>query len=329
MVIVSHAFIQPFGNETHEPLKAATNGQVTLGGLAVAGFFVVSGYLVGNSWLSSLDFRPYIAKRLLRVYPGYAVAVLLGLLVLGPVFSGLQYFRSFGAFDVIKAFLVFNGIPGVGFLQLPAHILNGTLWTIQYEFACYLALPLVLMVAGTRRWPVVVILLLILPLAALPMIREAPSIVLHYASRLHNSFVFASYFLSGAAMLLYAPRITVRRIILSLVLLVFGAAVPPFLAITLPICGAYLLLALALCTPELGRAFFKRFDLSYGTYLYGWPVGQLVLLALGAHAPPWLMVALTLPLTIVVAFGSWTLVERRFLLLKPRTMARPARPGTV
>lgn len=295
----------------------------------MAGFFVVSGYLVGNSWLSSLDFRPYLAKRLLRVYPGYAVAVLLGLLVLGPVFSGLQYFRSFGPFDVVKSFVVFNGIPGVGFLQLPAHILNGTLWTIQYEFACYLALPLVFIVAGSRRWPVLVLLLLILPLAALPMIREAPAIVLHYASRLHNSFVFASYFLAGVGVLLYAPRVTIRRILLCLVLLVLGAAVPPLLAITLPICGAYLLMALALCTPEVGRAFFKRFDLSYGTYLYGWPVGQLVLLGLGGHAPSWLLLTLTLPLTLLVAFGSWTLVERRFLLMKPRSIARPAQPGTV
>jgi peptidoglycan/LPS O-acetylase OafA/YrhL len=114
-----------------------------------------------------------------------------------------------------------------------------------------------------------------------------------------------------------------------MVLLVFGAAVPPFLAITLPISGAYLLLAVALCTPEIGRAFFKRFDLSYGTYLYGWPVGQLVLLGLGGHTSPWLMLTLTLPLTLLVAFGSWTLVERRFLLMKPRRIARRAQPGTV
>jgi peptidoglycan/LPS O-acetylase OafA/YrhL len=319
-VIVSHSFALPFGTDWHEPLRAATHGQ-SLGALAVAGFFVISGYLVTNSWFSSHGFRPYLIKRVLRVYPGYAIAILFGLLILGPVFSGLAYFRTVNAFDLLKAFTVFGETPGQGLPQLPWHDINGSLWTIQYEFACYLALPLVLLVAGTRRWVVVALLILMLPLAAVPGAPQSASFLTRLAFRLHLASGFASYFLAGMAMYLYAPRVTLGRVLACIALLLLGATVPPLLVIVLPLCAAYLVLALALCSPQVGPAFFKRNDLSYGTYLYGWPIGQVVLSALGNRASPWMVMALTLPLTFLVAFGSWTLVERRFLQLKPRGVA--------
>jgi peptidoglycan/LPS O-acetylase OafA/YrhL len=318
LVIVSHSFALPFGNDSHEPLRAATHGQFKLGELAVAGFFVISGYLVTNSWFTSNGFRPYLIKRLLRVYPGYAIALLFGLLIIGPVFSGLAYFRTVNAFDLLKAFTIFGETPGQGIPQLPWHAINGSLWTIQYEFACYLALPMVLFVAGSRRWTVVALLLLMLPLAAIPGAHHSASIISRAAYRLHYASGFASYFLAGMAMYLFTPRVTLGRVLACIALLLLGAVVPPALVIVLPVCAAYLVLAVALCTPQVGRAFFKRCDLSYGTYLYGWPIGQVVLFALGNHASPWMVMALTLPLTFLVAFGSWTLVERRFLRMKPR-----------
>jgi peptidoglycan/LPS O-acetylase OafA/YrhL len=104
-VIISHSFALPFGDDSREPLLAITYGQTKLGSVAVAGFFIVSGYLVTNSWLASGGFRPYITKRLLRVYPGYAVVILFGMLIMGPAFSGLAYFKTFNAVDVVKSFL--------------------------------------------------------------------------------------------------------------------------------------------------------------------------------------------------------------------------------
>jgi peptidoglycan/LPS O-acetylase OafA/YrhL len=59
-------------------------------------------------------------------------------------------------------------------------------------------------------------------------------------------------------------------------------------------------------------------DLSYGLYIYGWPVEQSVVWLLGRHAAWWQVFLIALPATAAIAFLSWHLVERPMLRLKPR-----------
>jgi peptidoglycan/LPS O-acetylase OafA/YrhL len=54
-------------------------------------------------------------------------------------------------------------------------------------------------------------------------------------------------------------------------------------------------------------------DFSYGTYLYAFPIQQLILSAIGHTIPPLLLFACATPATLVVAVISWYTVERRFL----------------
>jgi peptidoglycan/LPS O-acetylase OafA/YrhL len=67
-------------------------------------------------------------------------------------------------------------------------------------------------------------------------------------------------------------------------------------------------------------------DLSYGLYIYGWPVEQTVLYL--RPDASWLeLFLLAYPATAAVAFLSWHLVEKRALRLKPATLAASARPA--
>ena len=59
-------------------------------------------------------------------------------------------------------------------------------------------------------------------------------------------------------------------------------------------------------------------DLSYGIYLYAWPVQQVVVLALGKTAPYWLLAICSLAVATALAYASWHLVEKLALRLKPR-----------
>jgi peptidoglycan/LPS O-acetylase OafA/YrhL len=59
-------------------------------------------------------------------------------------------------------------------------------------------------------------------------------------------------------------------------------------------------------------------DISYGLYLYGFPVEQAVSAAFHGHVDPQIDFAVALLLTSALALVSWHLVEKTALRLKPR-----------
>src|SRR5262249_6573708 len=76
LVIVSHAWVIPFGGAQADPLYQLTRGQMDFGALAVNAFFVISGYLITMSWLNSRGPGHFLRKRALRIYPAFIVASL-------------------------------------------------------------------------------------------------------------------------------------------------------------------------------------------------------------------------------------------------------------
>ena len=133
----------------------------------------------------------------------------------------------------------------------------------------------------------------------------------------------------AAGMVLYKLRHTRifdgRIALLALVGLVLSVPLRQFLLL-FPLFGCYLALWLAL-TPRLPVIPAARFgDLSYGIYIYGWPVEQGVIWLFGGRAAWWQVFLLALPAAAALAFLSWHLVERPALRLKPRARRSPAVP---
>lgn len=80
-VLVDHAFIlQGYGH-----VLGSTPYQTSLGGLAVAGFFVLSGALITASWEHSRTAWQFARNRVLRIFPGYLVCLLVTAVVIGPL----------------------------------------------------------------------------------------------------------------------------------------------------------------------------------------------------------------------------------------------------
>ena len=74
--------------------------------------------------------------------------------------------------------------------------------------------------------------------------------------------------------------------------------------------------------------FGRKRDLSYGLYLYGWPIQQLFAPYFsGPHSlgplAPYLLTLAVLPPTLACAWTSWHFVEKPSLHLKPE----PRRPA--
>ena len=84
LVILSHSFELIDGNRNRE-LLTEVFGTISFGEFAVDGFFLVSGFLIVQSWNSEPKFYSFLLKRILRIYPGFIVAFLVCTLVVGPL----------------------------------------------------------------------------------------------------------------------------------------------------------------------------------------------------------------------------------------------------
>ena len=82
LVIVDHAF--PLGGFGEDPFWRYTNGQTSLGGIAVGGFFVISGYLIVKSGASS-DLMQFLWRRVIRIFPAFWGVLLFTAFVVGPI----------------------------------------------------------------------------------------------------------------------------------------------------------------------------------------------------------------------------------------------------
>ena len=321
-VVASHGASARTGLVTDEPLYASTG--FTLGEHAVNGFFAISGYLVAMS-ADRRGPRDYVLARALRIVPGFLVATLLVTFVLGGALTRLPLGAYLAdpatwrfAWGTLTAFKTNASLPGV-FEDNPLRIPLGTVWTLKYELLCYAGLFAATLLGLPRAGRAVLALPAALFLALLGAGLAWPDNPKGVETALRLPFLFAA----GAA--LYLRR---DRACLSLPLaagLVAAAALAHGTAAYRPLlflAEAYGILWLALA-PRWPRWLDPRHDLSYGVYLYGWPVQQ-ALQALRPDLAPGAATALALALTLPIAAASWLLVERPALALKARAI-RPRR----
>jgi peptidoglycan/LPS O-acetylase OafA/YrhL len=341
LVILQHSFPLLYGMPAlqRDPLSRITGGQIGSGSLAVFSFFVISGFLITKSWETSRGTMDYARKRLLRIYPGYLAAILVSVVIVGPLAgSNLRGYIAGGAIlRYLGADLTFlvptkDTLPG-GFSTLPVPFhTNGSLWTIRLELMCYAMVALFglcgLLVSRSRprvnRAAQCIILLGLLVLFETGFFYLKDRNIEFRV--IGNAFEFpylAPYFLAG--ILYYVLRNRVRSSPH-----IFAGAVACFVAsvalkvtlITLPLLLPYMLLYIGFAPGLKLHDFGKRGDFSYGMYLYGWPVQQILVQYFGRWLNPWTLCLSACCLTLVIAVLSWHLVEKPFLKFKSRSGVR-------
>jgi peptidoglycan/LPS O-acetylase OafA/YrhL len=313
----------------YDPLYAISHKQTFLGSIGVGVFFVISGFLIAQSFARCSSVIEFAMKRILRIFPGLFVVVALSALLVGPALTTLPLRQYFSNELFSEYFLNAIGgitllLPGV-FNENPIPIVNGSLWTLRYEALCYAILALVgisrllsrksaiLVAAGllvllgglAHGQPrEILILPLGLPLGPLGTLSVGPLLRL------------LPYFMVGTSSYLWRYYLPLdwRLAIVAAIGVVLGL-LTNFHDLLFPICGGYLAIYVGMLE-ALDFRWLRTRDYSYGIYIYSFPVQQVVIALFPMAKHWWINALLSGPLTLALAALSWSFVERPALSLK-------------
>ena len=323
LVIFSHSFPLLYGSKEWEPLYRATGHQVEAGAVAVDGFFVISGFLIAQSWVRGRGLWDFVKKRFLRIYPGFAVALLFCVLVVGPL-AGVNlatYFRDPATYKFFwSPLLLWNvmlGLPGAFEHNAFSGAVNGSLWTIPYELKCYAMVAVLGLLGLYRRREAVLALFLVV----FAFYNVEPYLHLrHFHALLDRDYLprLVTFYLAGMAAYFYRDKIPHSRWLLAISLFALAVSLRAGLSLTLPLFGSYVLLYVAFSKGFRLGNFGRRGDISYGVYLYAFPVQQILVQQWHSHLTPLTLFLLALPCTCLLAVLSWRWVEQPFLKRKSR-----------
>ena len=329
LVILSHSPELVDGNRSREILTRIF-GTVSFGELAVNFFFIISGYLITASFRASSSGLEYMAKRVLRIYPGFIVAFLVCVFLLGPWGGGVWGAYAHGSLKdsmLVNLLLLAPPASNGAFAGTHYPYLNGAVWTIRYEFLMYL-LVLVAGLAGllARRRVVlgaVAFALLLFPMLADGVSYGLPAALEGWVTRLETPIRFFGMFGCGTLFYLYRDRIVYApRRALAAALVLFAAMFFDTTAqLAIATLGGYLTFYFAFHyrNRHVARIGTKN-DLSYGAYLYAWPIQALLVWSYPGMSP-WLLFMISLVGATACAYVSWVAVERPALRLKTILMA--------
>lgn len=313
-VLVSHAYLIAENSEARDPATRLLGKDHILGKYGVYTFFIISGFLLTRSLSRDGNALTFTRNRVLRILPGFVFSAAFVALIIGPMVTTqplADYFRQPATYRYIASSVrcfcdnweaPFTW-PVAGDL---ATALNGSLWSLSYEVLSYMVL---LWLWVILRHPARVAAVLVAAALASMVSKPAEQFMLALAYTL-------PYFAAGVGMFIVYRRFGTNRIgaLVSALFLVVAAVFGVF-GYAFMLFATYLVVFFAE-RPNPGSRFARRAgDLSYGIYLFGWPIEQFLKIHTGASSGEVLFLYAVVP-TLALAALSWWVVERPFLRLK-------------
>lgn len=324
-VVYTHGFF--LTGQTDDPFAVFAKNQTGLGTMGVLGFFGISGFLVTRSFHQRNNWKHFVYSRALRILPGFYLSLVLSAFFFSPLVAfllgnfvswNIQDAASFifdNLFVRIRCWSVGTTLSGLPY----SGSINGALWSLFPEVLCY-GLVLVFGLLGflqRQRYHVFLFSAFALVIhivlswndpSATPLLL-APTFL-----HLTGWTPFLVSFMTGSLLFLFRDRLhfEVRGAILwiigAIILLRFG--------------GWNLLGPVVLPLAVIHAAFIGKFrlpvDLSYGIYIFHFPVQQLLATTSLKAFHPFVFIATASIISALVALASWLLVEKPALDRKPR-----------
>lgn len=330
-VVYAHSFVvqQPDG---HVDFAADWLGFDYSGSLGVFAFFLLSGLLVTLSFDRQRSPTRFVVSRLARIWPAVAVASLFAIFVIGPIVTTLPlkaYFTSSATWGNLDSFstIAFGRrilLPGVFDDNRAPNAIYGPLWTLPIEVRYYV----VVLIAGmlgllkSRSGMLAAVLIGAIPFLVYPHFGPHIHVTLRDLSHKPGGYAFFPEPVFMAGMLLYAfrDRIDINGWVAAALLAVYLCLRgTPLAQPTFYLAFAYGVLWVG-TTPFL-RRLTPRNDYSFGIYIYGFAVQQIV-----AHFWPNLdhlrALLVAAPFVFACAYASWHCVEKPALTWTHRRLAQ-------
>ena len=340
LVVVSHSF--PLGgyHGGGDPTSTFFKGQTDLGSISVAGFFVLSGFLICRSYLSSNRLGLYLWRRIIRIMPAFWMALLLVAFVLAPLAWLHEHHSIHGYFSAGPA-SPWHYISANFFVSIyqwnisdllhatpfatTGHVMawNGSLWTLRFEFICYDLLGIAGFVGVLRyRSLIVVATLFFYGVAVLHVLDPSygtnvmPIFFSNDLASLPFLFFLGALFTLYQEKVILDDRLGIAAVLLTIATLHEGG----WTIIGLPV-FAYALIWFV-CRVRFSQ--FERIgDPSYGTYVYAFPI-QMFLAEFGySNLGHWsgrggalAYITTSVALASLAGLLSWHLLEKHALTLK-------------
>jgi peptidoglycan/LPS O-acetylase OafA/YrhL len=329
LVLLSHCFPLTGHPEPFAELTGATLGEV-----GVVMFFAMSGFLIAKSWTDEPTPGRYFIKRGLRLLPALVVAVAFTTLVIGPLFSELtvrDYFTDPETwFYLIRASLlvtIAGRLPGVFEDNVYPDAVNGSLWTLPLEAGCYVMVAVLGLIGLLQRRAVLLAAAAVLLLAVSPLSPVSASVAVTAGGNLTSVLELVAAFLVGALLYSLRDRLKITWAapgVLGLLWVLSWETDWKTVATVLFLSATVIVFAFR--TPAPLRRLTAPGDVSYGIYVYAFPVQQSVSALWGPGLAPGVMFLIALPVTYGLAFLSWRLIELPALRRKRRgRQPQPAR----
>ncbi|MFV8360230.1 acyltransferase family protein [Flavobacterium sp. LS1P3] len=321
LVVVSHSYPLSGDNERSQWIYQITNGQIVLAQIGLSGFFIISGYFIFQSLERSKDLLDYFKKRFLRLFPALAVVLILSIILVPFVYEGeVSFFKNTSVYTYVPYNLSLFGfqssIKGI-FDTNAYHAINGSLWTIRYEFSLYIAVAL-LFFFRTQKQLVTFMLLVGFTIFML--------LYTFCLNRFGGSSLFGlqgihvlnlgTFFISGSLLAsLQFEKIKHKSIILgiSILILVLSLYFNCYDSVKHLVFPIAVLLIGFIPLPFI-RTFGKFGDMSYGIYIYSFPIQQTLMYFFKLKT--YELLIFSVMISIVFGCLSWHLIEKRALKYK-------------
>lgn len=314
------------------------SSEQSFGGVAVAGFFCLSGFLITKSRQGRSTIFRYFWRRFLRILPAFWAALLITAFVIAPIAwlhvhgtlrgyfsspveSPLTYFHNNMFLRLHQRNIADMG-RGLPYAKCCGQDWNGSAWTLVYEFKGYIIIGVLGLfgVLGYRSLAAAAFGLMLLLNTMTFNNFGNPTVLQPLMSDFFNIMLLTP-FLAGMMFALFGDKI---RIDDRLAMAAGGIAIfTYFIASGWNTYGQFAFLyVLMWCAVRLPLRNWEKFgDLSYGIYIYAWPIMQLAAyFNLERHG--WVVYHVVVAVVChIVAFISWHALEKRALSLKNWTPA--------